>query len=517
MPDLYNKPSYSRKQKLYVEKTTSSRNRKANKNNRKRRKSYKPYVSFVLIAFSVAMLVTGVFGSSIYFYKQYAQNSQNAFSGYDSNKDNNNENNIDDPLIVEKEKENVNILLIGFDEGRFHTDTMILANLNTVDGSIELISIPRDTYTELPQHVVDQVYANSSNPIMPRDGMMKLTEVITYTQDLDLGLEILTNYVADLFNISIDAYVAVDLESFSYLIDEVGGVYFDVPRRMYYTDNAQGLYIDLQPGYQLLNGDKSEQLMRFRKGVGEYPNGDLGRIQTQQAFLKALINQVLGKENIVSNLIPLAKTYFNYVTTSLNVLDVPIYAEYALKADRNNIKTYSMPNEYKYVVRRTFAVPIEDEMHALSQKVFYDIEPEVVTDDELNNSLGNTSNDSSNPPTNQTTSSNNNSNNNPDNSSNEINISDSEKSSYKIIVLNGSHTVGLAGKTKNLLTNEGFTIDSIGDHTGTQSSTTRLFVNDKNKAEPFKQYFDSSEVVYTPNQKEDLIVVLGIGETLKGK
>ncbi len=486
MPDLYNKPSYSRKQKLYVEKSSSSDNNKPIKKNRKHKKSYKPYVSFVLIAFSVAMLVTGVFGSSLYFYQQYTKNSQNTFSGYDANAQNNTEG-----AVVAKE--NVNVLLIGLDQGSFHTDTMILANLNTKDGSIELISIPRDTYTELPQHVVDEVYANSSNPIMPRDGIMKLTEVVTYTQDLDLGLEILTNYVAGLFGIEIDAYVAVDLESFSYLVDEIGGVYFDVPRRMYYTDNAQGLYIDLQPGYQLLDGDKAEQLIRFRKGVGEYPNGDLGRIETQQAFLKALINQVLGKENIVSNLIPLTKTYFNYVTTSLHVLDVPTYADYALKADKDNITTYSLPNEYKYVIKRSFAVPIEDELHALSQKVFYGIEPEVVNDTELSENLENNS-----PSTN-------------------ISISDKEKSTYTISILNGSNTVGLAGKTKQLLTNDGYTVDSIGDYVGTQSSTTRIFVSDRAKAEPFKQYFDSTEVVYTPNQTEDLIIVLGIGETLKGK
>ena len=72
----------------------------------------------------------------------------------------------------------------------------------------------------------------------------------------------------------------MDFEGFRDLIDAIGGVEFDVPTRMYYTDPKQNLEIDLYPGKQLLDGKKAEMFMRFRQnndGTG-YAEGDIGRM-----------------------------------------------------------------------------------------------------------------------------------------------------------------------------------------------------------------------------------------------
>ncbi len=498
MPDNFNKPSYSRKQQLYVESSKKranqqpSSNKKNNKNNKlnnnnssskkssknsnyndfspkKPKKSKKPFLLFISVALFVALISTTVFGSYVYF----SNSNDDVVSQNDSNKDTG--------FFVPK-KENVNVLLIGLDNVSYHTDTMIVANLNTKDGSVELISIPRDTYAKLPQEVVDEVYATQENPIMPKSGEMKLTELITYTQDVDQGLIYLKDYVGSILNVEIDNYVAVDLESFSYLIDEMGGVYFDVPIRMYYNDNAQDLHIDLQPGYQLLDGDKAEQLIRFRKGSDGYPGyatGDLGRIEMQQDFLKAAINQFLSKENMLKALPTLVTTYYKYITTDINILDMPEYAQYALLADKNNITTYTLPNDYEYINGKSYALLREDEVKILSDKVFYDIEPAVVEDT--------------------------------------IYDTTKDNSDYVVSVLNGSNTKGLAGKTAEMLTADGYTIETIGDYSDELQNTTRLFVKNEEDAQVLADYFDSYEVVYTPNQYEDIVVVLGIEETLKGK
>jgi anionic cell wall polymer biosynthesis LytR-Cps2A-Psr (LCP) family protein len=72
------------------------------------------------------------------------------------------------------------------------------------------------------------------------------------------------------------------------MVDAAGGIEFDVPVRMLYNDPYQNLSIDLQPGRQVLDGEKAEMLMRYRKG---YQEGDLSRIGVQQAFLEAALEQ----------------------------------------------------------------------------------------------------------------------------------------------------------------------------------------------------------------------------------
>ncbi len=494
MPDNFKKPSYNRKQQLYVEsaskKTQTTKNSKnkntevkhnkeihipSSKSTKKGKKngfSLKKVTLFTIIL--VLLTSTLTFASYKYFSNDIASNT---------------DPNLATPLVTEeKPPENVNILLIGLDKNSYHTDTMIVANLNTGDGSVELMSIPRDTYTELPLEVVDEVHTSQDNPIMPTDGVMKLTELITYTQDFELGLELLTEQVERLLGIDINNYVAIELESFSYLIDEMGGVYFDVPQRMYYNDNAQDLHIDLQPGYQLLNGDQAEQLIRFRKGdesAGSYgyATGDLGRIEVQQAFLKEVINQVLAKENLVGNALGLAKTYYNYVTTDINILDIPKYVDYALSADKNNITTYSLPVEYDYINNKSYALVQEEELTVLRDKMFFDIEPEVVV---------------------------------PEISEAEA-IPSKPKEEYTITILNGSGVSGFAGRTKTMLEENGFTVLEIGDYTDVHQEKTRFFVNNTENGTVLESYFDEVEVVYSPQQVEDIIVVLGTNETLKGK
>ena len=77
------------------------------------------------------------------------------------------------------------------------------------------------------------------------------------------------------------------------IVDAMGGVWFDVPRDMYYSDPLQNLYINQKAGYRLLTGDDAMQVLRFRDGANGYKDGDLGRIKTQQAFLKEVVRKCL--------------------------------------------------------------------------------------------------------------------------------------------------------------------------------------------------------------------------------
>jgi anionic cell wall polymer biosynthesis LytR-Cps2A-Psr (LCP) family protein len=96
--------------------------------------------------------------------------------------------------------------------------------------------------------------------------------------------------------------MSVNFDGFKEIIDALGGVEFDVPFRMKYDDPVQGLHIDLQPGLQVLDGEKAHDFVRFRKGNAGYPGyamGDLGRVEAQQAFIKALISQKVNAKYLL--------------------------------------------------------------------------------------------------------------------------------------------------------------------------------------------------------------------------
>lgn len=164
------------------------------------------------------------------------------------------------------------------------TDTIMLASYDPKTQEAALLSIPRDTFIGN-----DVNYASTWDKINA-----------VYQN----GAENTLKEVRELTGINVQYYLKVDTEALKVLVDEIGGVYFDVPIDMHYTDRRQNLYIDLKAGYQLLDGDKAEQVVRFRHNSDgttypyEYGGEDLGRMKTQRAFLTALIEQCLGKMDI---------------------------------------------------------------------------------------------------------------------------------------------------------------------------------------------------------------------------
>ena len=90
-------------------------------------------------------------------------------------------------------------------------------------------------------------------------------------------------------------YVLFDIAGVERIIDEIGGVYIDIPRNMNYEDPTQDLYIHLKKGYQHLDGKQAVNLARFRN----YPEGDIDRIAMQQKLLIELAKQALKPENVL--------------------------------------------------------------------------------------------------------------------------------------------------------------------------------------------------------------------------
>ena len=96
-------------------------------------------------------------------------------------------------------------------------------------------------------------------------------------------------------NIPILYYLVIDYDSFPALVDTMGGVEIDVQKKMRYVDRAGKLDINIQPGLQVMDGKQALHFVRFRKDA----LGDIGRVQRQQQFIKAIIKKAYDPRIVI--------------------------------------------------------------------------------------------------------------------------------------------------------------------------------------------------------------------------
>ncbi|MEB3173409.1 MAG: LCP family protein [Cyanobacteriota bacterium] len=163
------------------------------------------------------------------------------------------------------------ILLVGTDVGGGNTD--VIASVR-VDGTVTRITqVPRDSYIEAEGYgpnKINALYAIGGLDLLKRELSRKLGRPITH-------------------------HVMVNLGAVRRMADALGGIEVNVPKRLYYTDRSQGLYIDLQPGLQTLKGRELEGFLRFRHDE----LGDIGRLERQQLAWQALFRKLTRPEHLV--------------------------------------------------------------------------------------------------------------------------------------------------------------------------------------------------------------------------
>jgi LCP family protein required for cell wall assembly len=234
------------------------------------------------------------------------------------------------------------VLVLGVDERDqvlgSRSDTMMLLR---VDGQqVRMLSLPRDTLVDLGEH-----------------GEGKLNSAYTYG-----GVDLAKQVAGDLVGVPVDHYVKVDLSGFRHLVDLMGGVEFDVPRAMHYSDPTDGTLIDLEPGLQLLDGDKAEQFVRFRHDeLGD----DMSRIHRQQEFLKAAVSQALTPDHLLKlpQLITAAR---GYVATDIPLTRQLGLAQALFRARQADaIVQETLPGHGDYVNGISFFLIDQDQLHQL--------------------------------------------------------------------------------------------------------------------------------------------------------
>ena len=211
------------------------------------------------------------------------------------------------------------ILVSGCDDGNGNSDTNILLAVDAENNYIHGVSIARDTKAvwDGRNHKINAAFGSG--------GIEKLAEVI-----------------GDQLGIPVDFTVSVDLKGFVALVDAIGGVDFDVPVDMNYEDPYQDLYIHFSAGMQHLTGEEALKVVRCRS---VYATQDIGRMETQQKFLKAVAKQTLTLSNV--DKIPEFANIFNqYVETDLTLGNLAWLGTEAISMGADAVSFSTLPGEW---------------------------------------------------------------------------------------------------------------------------------------------------------------------------
>ncbi|HIE51227.1 MAG TPA: LytR family transcriptional regulator [Armatimonadetes bacterium] len=226
----------------------------------------------------------------------------------------------------------VMVLVLGTD-GQWHngrSDTMILLLVDLREQQAGVLSLPRDTRVVIPGH-----------------GWDKINAACAYG-----GPQLALKTVRQFLRTNLKYYLHTDLAGFKELVDAVGGVELEVEKRMRYRDRAQGLYIDLHPGWQHLDGDKAMQYVRFRHDS----QGDLGRIVRQQKFLKAFAKRALAPQNL-TKLPQILAQLREHVETNLTLTQILYLARRLQQISLDKVVTTQLPTTPRRINGLYYLIP----------------------------------------------------------------------------------------------------------------------------------------------------------------
>ena len=233
------------------------------------------------------------------------------------------------------------------------TDTMMLIKANFDEGSLDLLSLPRDTR-------------------LPVNGNMdKLNHAHVYG-----GTPLTIKTLKEFMDIDLNYYVKVDYRAVSSIVDAIGGVDLYVPRRMEYHDTTAGqeFHVDLYEGQQTLDGNQAMQFLRWRKNNAQtrgYVDGDVGRIEAQQYFMTELMKQTLQAKNIIK-LPQMVNTYFDYVDTNIPMSAVLKGVTMAGNMDMDKVNMQTLPGDGQYIGDVSYFVYDEIEAEKVISEMFGD-------------------------------------------------------------------------------------------------------------------------------------------------
>ena len=249
-----------------------------------------------------------------------------------------------DPSAPPPDDGRVNLLVCGVDETRYLTDVIMLASLEEESGRVSVLQIPRDTYvgSQVPTGKLNAVYGQ-------KDG----------------GIQALEKLVQELLGLPVDYYVTVTLEGVRSIVDDLGGIPMTLEEPIHYLP---GKY--LAAGEQVLTGQQAEWLVRYREG---YATGDIGRLEVQQAFLKAAVQAVYAKGRAEA-IAALVRNY-SQVETDMPLLTMISLGGKVFDRGAEGIAFYRVPGEGKMIGGYAVYLPDQEALQELLDLYFDAVPP----------------------------------------------------------------------------------------------------------------------------------------------
>ena len=258
-----------------------------------------------------------------------------------------------------KNLDKLEILVLGESTGM--SDTIIVCSYDPKTQQAAMLSIPRDTFTGTNQsnarasQKINALYSGGETPERTVEAVNEIT-----------GLDI-------------EYYILIDTQALKKLVDVIDGVEFNVPIDMKYDDYSQNLHIDLKAGYQTLNGDQAEQVVRFRHNNNgstysyEYGWEDYGRMRTQRDLIIAVAKQTIKFKNVteIKNIIDILS---EYVDTNIDLNSVKDYIPYAINMNMENIQTAQLPGESQLLNEIWFFLHDDEETEKIVNQLFKGVE-----------------------------------------------------------------------------------------------------------------------------------------------
>ncbi len=230
------------------------------------------------------------------------------------------------PLL--REKGTTTVLLVGLDPIRVNTDVMMLASLNYDESTLSILQIPRDTYLRAgtAQNKINQVFSKARGE----------------KGSVEAAMEKLSDELSSSLGVSVDYWAALDMQAFSAVVDQLGGVTVDVPCRMRYQEPTSGKYVEIPEGEQTLNGAAAAHFIRYRIG---YTEGDLGRVDAQKSLLFAVFEKA-KKSLDFSSAVSLIGAVYPYLTTNLDTgKQASLAYSFYQKREDFTIRLMTLPGE----------------------------------------------------------------------------------------------------------------------------------------------------------------------------
>lgn len=228
------------------------------------------FFKFFLILLTFALIaIPVVFANNLF------KSSEKAFESSQDKSNADRQSNLRSSKI-DPEKDPISILFLGIDdnEGRekngqslehSRSDAMILSTFNQEKHQIRMLSIPRDTISYIPK--------------------VGYYDKITHAHAYGGPIAAMDSVVATM-NVPVDYYARVNMKAFVQAVDELGGIYYDVPYNLNEPNSDDTGRIKIKKGYQKLNGDEALAVARTR-----HHDSDLKRGQRQMDLIKILFQK----------------------------------------------------------------------------------------------------------------------------------------------------------------------------------------------------------------------------------